>query len=269
MDDRFWIQALLPIGAGRLLGVASHEYDGRRHGNCNVAADIRGACWYSSITLTESSSGGLQFQPLSREERGIAVPPVAYSPDARKRTGYFSTSNIVRPISSSTASGQRHGIGELPVASQSKQATDLARLRRSGFPCRPDQTLTTVRAGCAGCHEPAGPINDLYGAAQRLDGGVHEHGGEARDRRRLLQPIARPLHWDAQRLLMLAPTPWAKPTCGVFYDYPSLIDPKSDSDIFDTAGASFDLYLTRFNFEDCQKDHRKRDLVRFRVQLAH
>jgi hypothetical protein len=44
-DDRFWIQSLVPLGSGQILGLASQEYSGLRHrGLCSTSSG-RPACW--------------------------------------------------------------------------------------------------------------------------------------------------------------------------------------------------------------------------------
>ena len=58
-----------------------------------------------------------------------------------------------------------------------------------------------------------------------------------------------------------------QPEAGVYYEYPSLIDHASPSPVFDTAGDSLWLYLTRFNLEDRRRG-MNRDLVRLRVTVA-
>ena len=96
-DDRFWIQALMRGPSGDIVALTSHEYDGKRHaGNCANAEKAGPACWYSSILLARANERELHFHLSSDATRVVATSPARYDPFVQTRTGFFTTTNIVR-----------------------------------------------------------------------------------------------------------------------------------------------------------------------------
>jgi hypothetical protein len=72
--------------------------------------------------------------------------------------------------------------------------------------------------------------------------------------------------WSDSKLLFQG-SPWYGTTaCGEFFDYPSLIDHGSISREFDTADNALFVYLTRFNWQNCNTG-LNRDLVRLKVTI--
>ena len=57
-DDRFWIQAILPLPTNRVYALVSHEYMGHRHeGKCAIPQQgYYPTCWYSSVLAATGST---------------------------------------------------------------------------------------------------------------------------------------------------------------------------------------------------------------------
>ena len=73
------------------------------------------------------------------------------------------------------------------------------------------------------------------------------------------------VHWSPGKRLFAGLRPWGQKACAEFYEYPSLIDHGSKSNIFDTVDLDqLYLYLTRFNYSDCKRG-LNRDLVRVKI----
>jgi hypothetical protein len=75
-------------------------------------------------------------------------------------------------------------------------------------------------------------------------------------------------NWSPASLLAPFDPPWGTTEKKVYYDYPSIIDHESRSPVFQSAGDTFYLYLTRFNWQT-KRPTMNRDLVRFKVSLDH
>jgi hypothetical protein len=76
------------------------------------------------------------------------------------------------------------------------------------------------------------------------------------------------VHWTHRKLLLEVPLPWTVQNSGtdVYYLYPSLLDPQSDSRNFETTGDTAYLYFTRFN-NGQGGGPLDRDLIRVPVQF--
>src|SRR5690349_615488 len=49
LDDRFWVQSLIPLDNGRVLGLASQEFSGLRHDGLCAKGPGKPECWYLSL----------------------------------------------------------------------------------------------------------------------------------------------------------------------------------------------------------------------------
>ncbi len=280
-DDRFWVQALLPGGDGRVLGVVSHEYMGSRHqGRCE-APDRPGGnrCWYSSLLMAEADERAFRFRLLDGPGRFVAAPSARFDTRTERRVGFFTASNAVR-------SGDWHYLlawVEQPGAfgnclfraPAADPASGWTVLRDGGFGegfPNPYAAGGADRGDRRSCDvvgrgslrnilrsvvwlERAGRWAGVYmmPAGHGVPEGVHY----------ATSPDL--VHWDAPRLLFGTESEADAKGCKVVYQYPSLIDHGSASPVFDTAGDDLHLYLTRFNRVSCQRG-LDRDLVRVRVE---
>jgi hypothetical protein len=283
-DDRFWVQAVVPLPDGRVLGLASHEYMGKRHeGMCSVTTGPGWArCWYSAITATVAEPGRWQFRPLPLPARVVAASSEPYRGNATSRTGFFSVTNIVRDgdyaytlVYTEGVPGQPRGMcllrapmsdlvtGWRALSGDGEFRVNLGVDGHSSEPCRPVQTTgvdgavrSVVRVGRDGPW-----VATFIGRAPDANSGRPAEGVftsvssdlQRWSRPRLLLPVA---HFRSQR----------EP--GLYYTYPSLIDHGSSSPIFDVAdGGQLHLYLTRLNLAEDRRAGMNRDLVRYSVRV--
>ncbi|MBV9079043.1 MAG: hypothetical protein JO048_16390 [Methylobacteriaceae bacterium] len=275
-DDRFWVQALYPVPDGRLLALVSHEYMGKRHpGRCRFADAPGPRCWYSAILAATAGPDGLSFTLRPRAERVVAAPPVPYDPDRAPRTGFFTTTNIVRDgawlyaLSWAEYPGVR-GNCLLRAPAATPEGPWLAR-RGGAFASRLPGVYDQGEPG--GC-DPVGTDRQLgilrsvvrIGETGPFAGVFSVANGASRPPGIYYSLSPDLVTWGEPRLL--APLrPWfGTMECQAFYDYPSLIDPQSPSPVFDVAGRTLRLYLTRFNWTSCDRG-LDRDLVMLPVRV--
>jgi hypothetical protein len=288
-DDRYWVQGLVPLPDGHILGLASHEFRGDRHeGLCDAPprSDTRTRCWYSSITATVADPRSWRFQPLPLTERVVASPPVPYDRLMSRRMGYFTTTNVVFDgafaymlVLVEGVPGQPNGTcllraprGDL-IAGWRALAGGEFRLDLRGLgPSGPGRQ--TEPCDIVGADAFRGPVRSVV----RLGTGgpwAAVFSGRARDARSgearegVFASYSRDLvGWSAPSLVWDAPPFRRQQEPGLYYNYPSLIDHESPSPVFDTAGGALHLYMTRLNFAEDRRRSMDRDLVRIRVEVA-
>lgn len=281
-DDRFWVQAVLPMAEGRILGLASHEFHGKRHpGSCAIDPKQRVRCWYSSIVAVEASAKSPNFKLLPLQSRVIAAPPTKYNPDGPPRQGFFTTSNIIKKDGFLYTFVYQEGIGGEKSRGnclfRADAATPLtwkalgddgrwhafANPYLASGPVDQSRACTTIGKGVFAQSVRSlihlRPWKEWVAVFSKrsagADGGVY------------YATSSDLLRWSKAQLLFQMMEPWADSKgCGIYYAYPSLIDHGSDSELFDTGGGDLWLYLTRFNFANCKKG-LNRDLVRYKVRV--
>lgn len=280
-DDRFWVQALQPLPNGGIFALVSHEYMGKRHpGRCRWTDMPGPQCWYSAILGATARAGtttdDLRFVLEPPERRVVAASPTPFNPETTTRVGFFTATNIVRSgewlyfASWAEFEGTR---GNCLLRAPAASPEGPWRAWREG-----EFTLSLPgaygpdahRAGCdpIGVDRQLGILRSLVwlDTAQTFVG-VFSVANGTRRRPGIYYSLSTDLlTWGEAR--MLTPLrPWfGTMDCETFYDYPSLIDPASPSHNFATAGDTLDLYLTRFNWTNCQRG-LDRDLVRLRVEV--
>jgi hypothetical protein len=281
-DDRFWVQAVWPLNGGRILGLASHEFHGKRHpGSCSMDPKLRVRCWYSSIVATEASADAPNFKLLPLPTRIVAAPPVRYSSDGPPRSGFFTTSNIVRRddflyiLVYQEGVGGEKSRGNCLFRAEANAPLMWKALAEDGtWRAFPNPYLGSATAdrphGCMtiGKRVFAQAVRSMiYLEPLRQWVAVFSKRSLGPDGGVYYTTSADLVQWSNPTLLFQMREPWADPKgCGTYYAYPSLIDHKSDSPAFDSGGGDIWLYLTRFNFENCRKA-LNRDLVRYKVRL--
>ena len=293
--DRVWVQALIPYedgGRRRILGLASHEYMGWRHpGRCDAPFDGPGRrpaafrCWYSAITLLVAEEGDWRFRPVPRAPP-VAASPLPYDPGATARTGFFSVSNAILADGHATVLAYTEGLPGQPRGNCLLRAplddlvggwralsggTFSARLSGAyGAAAAPPAPCDVVGAGVfrgapvRSVVRVAAADGEWYVATIARDGRDGVPGG-------IFVTASRDLRdWRPARLLWDVPPFRSQPEAGVYYQYPSLLDHASASDLFDRVEAGeharLHLYLTRFNLEDRRRG-LDRDLVRVPVTV--
>ena len=289
LEDRFWIQALVPYLAGgrrQVLGLASHEFMGARHpglcetpqdGPARVPAAFR--CWHSAITPVVAEAGEWRFRPLAPGAAVIASPH-PYDARGRARTGFFSVSNALIADGTATVLVYTEGVPGQP------RGNCLLRARLDALPGG-----WRVMAGGAFVEpaaQPGGPPcdvvgNGVFGAAAIRSvlrvgdwhAAVFTRAARPGDATEGSDGVFLSLSRDLVRWLparrLWAMTPFRiQPEAGTYYEYPSLIDHAGPGEVFDAAAppgaARIHLYLTRLNLEDRRRG-LDRDLVRIPVAL--
>jgi hypothetical protein len=285
-DDRFWIQAIFPLPSGQLLGLASHEYMGGRHpGQCRFPTSVGWGCWYSSIIATSAQAPHYRFQPLPLENRVVATSQVPYDRAMRRPSGYFTTSNIVLSDDSAYVIVHRRGIaGEadgncLLRADPTNLTAGWQVLGAGAFQGR---LVRPRSSGATGANAPCDPVGkDVLQGPLRSIIRIGQNGpwvavmvgriganGTDRAAEGVLYSSSKDLrHWTEPRLLWRMEAFRGQPGAGVYYQYPSLIDHLSPSNVFDRTGGDLHLYLTRFNLQDRRRE-LDRDLVRLPVLIS-
>ena len=282
-NDRYWVQAVVPLPDGRVLGLASHEYLGARHAGRCSASEGRPAlrCWYSAITATVAEQADWRFRPLPLPARMVAAPRDPYNPAAARRSGFFSVTNIVLDggfgyvmVYTEGVTGQREGncllraprtdlVEGWRALAGGEFGLHLGAIQGEGGlgrtePCDligtnvfSEPIRSVVRMG------PDGPWVALF--ISRAPGGTADgesHGGVSYSLSTDLR------QWSAPVLLWAAKIFAGQPEAGIYFQYPSLIDHESPSVVFDVLANRPYLYLTRFNLSEDRRRGMDRDLVR-------
>lgn len=283
-DDRYWIQALLPVDGNRVLALGSQEFMGKRHAGVCQGPGAQSPCWYSSIVSATADARDLRFSLLPLNERLVASSGAPFDPKV-KMTGFFTTSNIVRDgaylyfvgwtageakpgpngnclFRSTVADAAR---GEWTVLSDGRFVAPPKAYQSDGSTTTHCDTLGGDRRG----EIPFGRFRSVVRLKNHnLWLATYNTGGRDAG---VYYTTSRDLqHWSAPRVLADFKPFWqsSRSTCQDFYEYPSFIDHHSDSNIFDTAGDAFYVYFTRLNWSDCKRG-MNRDLVRFPVKVVN
>lgn len=277
-NDRFWVQSLIPLGDGRILGLASQEYSGIRHeGVCPRGAD-KPACWYLAIVGLEANERDLAFKLLPRDHRVIAGSNQRFDKSVNA-AGFLTVTNTVFDddhayfIAWTEEAAEPGGRGNcLFRAPRSNLVMGWQMLSGDKFVSPPEpypaEWEAPVKARCdrLGGPDISGKIRSLVWLesksvwlvvwSTRINGTGGVFYATSPDLR----------NWSPAALLAPFEPPWGSDGKGAFYDYPSTIDHNSRSPIFQTAGNNFYLYMTRLNWEN-PKVRMDRDLVRVKVTL--
>jgi len=278
-DDRFWIQSFIPLGNGRILGLASHEYSGIKHeGVCEKGAD-RPACWYLAIVGLEADERDFSFRLLPREQRLIAGSNRRFDPSINA-AGFLTVTNTVFDgdhayfiawTEDAAEPGRRGNC--LFRAPRNDLVNGWQMLSNGRFEPSPNPYPTDGQAPKQARCDRLGGHGDMTGKARslvwlegkrqwivvwstRVNGKGGVYFSTSPDLRR----------WSTSAMLAPLEPFWGTEDKGTFYDYPSVIDHDSKSPIFQTAGDGFYLYMTRLNWET-KRATMDRDLVRFRVRV--
>jgi hypothetical protein len=310
-QDRFWVQAVVPLEPlapgmrRRVLGLASHEYMGWRHpGRC--LAPFGGAgrrpaafrCWYSSITAVVTEEGDWRFRPVltGSAEQGrsavIAASPIPYNERATARTGFFSVTNAVIEDGYALALVYTEGVagqlrGNCLFRAPLSDAVDGWRALSAGEFRQQYRSAYDPSAGRSGPCDVVGA--SVFGGAPvrsllRVPGSdgprwvavftrAAPKGRPAEGAEGVFYSTSRDLRSWSPAVRLWAVTPFrSQPEAGIYYEYPSLLDHASTSEVFDRVAddpqeVRLHLYMTRLNLADRRRG-LDRDLVRVPVAIS-
>ena len=253
-NDRFWVQSLVPLGNGRILGLASHEYSGLRHdGLCLKSAD-KPSCWYLSLIGLEANDQDFSFKPLPRDRRLIAGSNRQFDPSINA-AGFLTLSNTVFDgeyayfiawTEDAAEPGERGNC--LFRARRSDLVSGWQMMSNGQFVSPPNpypvNGQASVRARCdrLGGPDVSSKIRSLVWLetkqvwmavwSTRRNGADGVYYATSSDLK----------NWSRSALLAPFEPPWGTDRKNTFYDYPSIIDHDSSSPVFQSAGKAFYLY---------------------------
>lgn len=277
-DDRFWIQSLIPLGGGRILALASQEYSGVRHDGVCIKAKDKPACWYLAIVGLEANERDFTFKLLPRGQRLIAGSNRRFDRSINA-AGFLTATNTVFDgdyayfIAWTEDAAEPGGRGNcLFRAPRNDLVNGWQMMSKGRFESSPNpypkDGQEPVQAPCdrLGGPDMSSKVRSLVWLETKRQwiavwstrwngvGGVYY----------ATSPNLK--NWSSAALLASFEPFWGTDEKGTFYDYPSIIDHDSTSTIFQTAGDSFYLYMTRLNWE-IKRATMDRDLVRFKVTV--
>ncbi len=274
-----WIAATYLQG-DRIHALIHNEYQGNRYPDCQSADYF--SCWYNSITAALSVDGGASFSHAAAlPNHLVASIPEQYAPD-EGIFGAFSPSNII------AYDGHFYVVFKVQTYPLGTQHTCLMRTATlddpdswrywsgAGFdgrfadPYRDD--LRAMRATT--CTPIALPeIAQMHeGISYNTALGQFILVGTSNDPSLTPNPFGfyyalsdDLITWTMRTPLLEVRLPWRATGRETVYLYPTLIDPASPSENYETTGATADLYFTRLNFGSGDPD---RDLIRMPVTIT-
>lgn len=277
-DDRFWVQSLIPLGAGRILGLASQEFSGLRHNGLCAKGPDKPECWYLSIVALEASDRDFSFKLLPRDRRLIAGSNRPFDTGVNA-AGFLTLSNTIFDgdyayfIAWTEDAAKPGGRGNcLFRAPRSDLVAGWRMMSEGRFVSPPNpypasgQEPAQAKCDRLGSGNMTGKVRSLIWLdAKNLwmvvwSTRVNDTGGVYY----ATSPDLK--NWSSASLLAPFDPPWGTTERKTYYDYPSIIDHASQSPIFQSVGNTFYLYLTRFNWQS-KRPTMNRDLVRFKVTL--
>jgi hypothetical protein len=256
-DDRFWIQSLIPLGGGRLMALASHEYMGYRYAGVREKGAFP-TCWYVSVVGLEGNERDLSFTLLPRAQRVIAGSNRRFDPSI-KAAGFQTVTKTVFNgdyayfIAWTDDAAEPGGRGNCLFRAPRRDLVNGWQMLSSGHFVRPPDPYPTdgQEPMQSRCDRLGGP--DISGKARSLvwleskKQWMFIWTARAKESGAFYATSPDLRNWSSAALLAAYEPPWGSDKIGVFHDYPSAIDRNSPSLIFQTAGDSFYLYLTRLN----------------------
>ncbi|MBA1154525.1 hypothetical protein [Microvirga mediterraneensis] len=278
LNDRFWIQSLIPLEDGRVLGLASQEFSGLRHDGLCAKGLGKPECWYLSLVALEANERDFSFTLLPRERRLVAGSNKRFD-TGTKAAGFLTLSNTVFDgehayfIAWTEDAAEPGGRGNCLFRAPRSDLVTGWRMMSAGrfvYPPNPYPVdgQKPIQATCdrLGNGDITGKVRSLVRLESRKlwmvvwSTRVDDTGGVYY----ATSPDLR--NWSPAALLAPFDPPWGSTEKKAYYDYPSIIDHDSPSPVFQTAGRTFYLYLTRFNWQ-AKRPTMNRDLVRFKVTL--
>lgn len=273
-NDLYWLQALVRIPGRQVYGLFSHEYHGARHkGMCAAQGERGEKCWYSAIVAGVADEDVLNFHLLPPSKRLVVAPIRKYDINSERRSGFFTTSNVIDGddghyyfYSFTTDAGNdgnksgncllRGTMSAGEIAWEKFHDGNFVPAGKSPYDLFSEPTFCTPISNIYGPLRSVIKIGDLWYSVFTGPKGV------------LYSTSGNLVEWSTPRTLLPVTIVKSKTSCETVYEYPSLIDHSSSSDIFDRGLSDIFLYITRFNWGDCKRGPN-RDLVRFKIEAEN
>ena len=294
-DDTEWVSSTYTLDGKRVYALVHDEYHGWAHpGRCPYGGPpftgrTSPPCWYNTITLASSTDGGRSFVQPPPAARLVAGLPYRYVPE-EKPYGLFNPSNIVH----NESDGHYYAVVRAEGRGLQKPGVCLIRTSRlddpgswrawdgSDFnvrfidPYRSDASPD----GHVCAPVASGEIQDMtdsltyntYFDKYLLVGVAGRHDPTSGEQKLgIYYSLSDDLvDWDKAKLIheIEVPSTWR---CGDSdpIEYPSVLDPYSDSPNFETTGQRAWLFFTRHHFSGCNPEPTpNRDLVRIGVEFS-
>jgi hypothetical protein len=285
-DDRAWIAAPYTLDGRAIYALVHNEFQGHFRPDLCPSRNYS-ACWSNAITFVRSNDGGATFTQPPAPTNLVATIPYKYRGDSGTKSGYFAPSNIVLRdgyfyalVFAVTHEAQAHGVCLIRTNRlddpRSWRAWDgrgfnvqFADPYRQPIADPRAHVCTPVGRGRLGSpigsithHEPSGLYLAILVTFRPPRVGTKPVGGI------FMSTSSDLVEWSEPTLIWHTPIPFRFDcTDKALFDYPSLLDPKSLSRNFETAGDRPFIYMTRFNMTGC-KIPMDRDLLRMPVKIT-
>jgi hypothetical protein len=284
-DDRQWLGSPYTLDGNTVYALLDEEYLGHQHpGQCSTGFQN---CRLSTITSAVSTNQGVTFTHAAPPSHLAAVLPYRYTPDVPSN-GYSSPSNIVKnydgyyySLFKAEPSGQQQPGACLM---RTKNVADPASWRAwdgTGFNVQFINPYTSTASPAQHVCAPVSSnqiemtesltFNTWLGAYLLVGSSSQYDSSLGRDVFGFYYSTSADLiHWSQRKLLMETNTPGMY-QCGDPdpAQYPSLLDPNSQSRNFETTGRTMYLYYTKDHFNQFCNQTLDRDLVRIPVQIPY
>jgi hypothetical protein len=282
-DNREWLATPYTPDGRTVYALVHNEFQGNLYEGARCPSGDYEACWYNALTLAVSRDGGQTFDDARPAPHHlVAAYPSRYVPDGGP-VGLFEPSNIVR----NQRDGRYYTFARVVGPDDRPRGACLLRTHALGDPSSWrgwDGDAFTVRfanpyrSARGGVCQPLEhdrieemtqslTFNTFFNRFL-LVGTASIPGSDSRTWGIQFTLSKDLVHWTRRRLIMEVETPWTH-RCGDRRPvlYPSVLDPSSTSRNFETTGRDPYLYLTRFNYEDCEQGP-DRDLIRIPLRLS-
>ncbi len=285
--DREWITSPYTTDGKNVFALVHNEYQGNQHpGGCPVRQYH--PCWYNTITLAASTDGGNTYAQAPAPTHLVASVPYTYAP-GKGPYGLFAPSNIVHNPKDNYyyTLVKAEQFGEQPRGTCVLRTRDLSRPTSwrawdgDGFSVsfvNPYQLRAREPVDAHICQpldrSRVGQMSqsltyNTYFEKFMLVGVSSAFKRAPRSGGIYFSLSDDLINWSTAKLIKDVEHTWTY-VCGDRDPimYPSIIDPRSRSRNFETAGREPYLYFTRVKYDNGCKQTLDRDLLRIRVRFS-
>jgi hypothetical protein len=286
-DDREWIASPYTLDGTNVYALMHEEYIGHEHpGQCSTGYQN---CRLISVTFATSTNGGASYSHAAPPAQTAATLPYKYVPDV-PTYGYSIPSNIVKRYD-----GYYYVLVQAESYQAQKAGSCLMRTKTlgdpkswrawdgSGFNVQFINPYTSSASPAQHVCEPVSlpeigkmseslTFNTWLGQYLLVGSNTKYDPALGRDVVGFYYSTSTDLiHWSAEQLLMEAVTPWSYKGCGDDdpVQYPSVLDPNSQSRNFETTGRTMYVYFVRDHYNQYCNQGLDRDLIRIPIAFPN